>query len=189
MQINSMNSAAGASSAHQPPSAAALANRIFKQADTDTDGYITQEELEVSLKNAPQPRDGKKAPDAATLFKQADEDNDGKITKNELISALSKNKENESAGGPPRGAGGPPPPSGGPSPTGTGKTSGSASSSTDANKVYEDADSNEDGTVTTLEQANYDRAHPADVTKKEVQEKLSELASDERTGVFLDTEA
>ena len=178
MNISTSNSTAGAQSAFQKPDASALADRIFKQADKDKDGAITQDELAGALKNAPKPPGGGKAPDAADIFKKMDGNGDGKITKDELTSALKQGMAKQPAGGPPPGGGRPP----------GGASANSASATTDSAKVYDKKDANKDGKVTQKEKDDYASKHPDEAENTAMQDKLTGTAPYERKGETINTQ-
>jgi hypothetical protein len=67
-----------------PPNAAQLAQFIFKKADANNDGQLTEAEL-AAAKPADAPSD---APSAADLIKAGDANGDGQLTQSELESAL-----------------------------------------------------------------------------------------------------
>ena len=165
-----------------PPDATMLGARLFKIADTDKDGSISQADLEKALKDAPANANGKK-PDAAALFAASDVNKNGSISQSDLQQGLKKIMAQNAKNAPAAGGKGPkgPPPSGG-----AGKSGGSGSSS---NKVYDKKDTNKDGTVTYDEEQAYMLKHPEEAKQKQILAKTSEPASYERIGTLIDTYA
>lgn len=70
-----------------PPDASEMASKLFKAADADEDGSITQSELTSALS------DDSGSLNVEDLFKQTDTDEDGAISKSELEASLKKMME------------------------------------------------------------------------------------------------
>jgi len=124
----------------QGPSASQIASDVFSDGDTDADGLMTQDELGIS----------------DDLFASLDSDEDGSITQEELeeglsslFSSIDSGEITKEEAGSVLSALGVKPPEGSQS-TGTGSTSSSSET------IYDAADANEDGVVTAAEQADYD---------------------------------
>jgi Ca2+-binding EF-hand superfamily protein len=175
MSINSVSS-----SSSQASIIAEMSERLLKKSDTNQDNTIDKSELVASLQNAPAAPDGSAAPDAESLFAKIDADGDGQITQSELESDMESHASQEPPSGAPSGT----PPSG----AGGGGASGSSSSSS-SNKVYEDADTNKDGTVSYQEQVAYDLKHSDDAKKAAIDQKRNEPAPYARLGNVIDTQA
>jgi hypothetical protein len=118
------------------------AEEVFKKLDTDSKGYLTQDDL---VKISPE---ASQAADAAAAFTKMDADADGRVSQAEFKAAEPGHGPNPGASGRPP-AGGKPGGQGGPPPSGAASSQGSA-------KTYEAADANEDGKVTQPEQLAYD---------------------------------
>jgi len=130
------------------PNIADLASEIFAQNDVNQDGTLSVDELDISDE----------------LLSIIDSDDDGSITEEELESGLktlfdsveSGEKTKEEVGQELTSLGVPPPPPS--SETGGGQSGGGGGSeeSSSSEETYDAADLNEDGTVTSAEQAEYD---------------------------------
>ena len=132
-------------------SSADIAQRIFKKADTNSDGGIDKDEFSAMASSAPGGAQSKDAIDKK--FAELDVNGDGKIDQSENETALKK-KDAKSA-----------PPAGGPPPSGGAQKAagGSGSSSASSAKVYDKKDANKDGTVSYQEEMVYDQKHPGEV--------------------------
>lgn len=137
------------------PNVSEMASEIFSKNDTDEDGLLSIDELDISEE----------------LMSAMDSDSDGSITQEELEQGLktlfdsveSGEKSKEEVGEqltslgvePPQGA-----PGGGPGGGGPGGGGGESAST----EEYDEADTNEDGIVSTAEQAAYDGTSSDDMT-------------------------
>lgn len=146
--MSSISNVSATSAAWRParPDPAKMAEDLFKKLDTDGGGSIDATELATALKGAGKADAGA----SAALMKGLDGDGDNKVTKEELSAGMQKladqfeakfnsSRTSHAEGGPPAG----------------GAPAGGASSSA-AQKQYDAADKNEDGTVTTEERQAYD---------------------------------
>ncbi len=126
----------------------------FKQMDTENKGYLTQEDFSSAVVKIS--AEGHRMADAsnqasdAEAFASMDVDADGKLTAAEFEQAARQQGQSTApAGGPPPGHG-----AGGPRPGGGPR----GQDSDESNTTYDAADSNQDGTVSLLEQQSYDAA-------------------------------
>jgi hypothetical protein len=137
--VGQVSSAASISNTAQTQEARSrIAERIFKAADSNQDGKITEDELSSAMAA----QGGKQGPSAADLFKQLDQGNKGYITRQDVEDGLAKAGQSKAAangktsrnegGGGPHGGGG-----------------------ASAAKVYDPADLNQDGVVTMRERMTY----------------------------------
>lgn len=139
--ITSISGSSASPAAFDPSKGAArLAAKVFGEMDGDTDGKVSKDEFVKGLESK-----GVSTEDATRQYAAIDKEGTGSITQEDLSSAI---KSGDFKPAPPQGGGG----AGGAG--GGGNVGG-------ANKTYEAADKNEDGTVTQKEQLVYDMAQAA----------------------------
>jgi Ca2+-binding EF-hand superfamily protein len=114
-----------------------MQEEMFKKVDTNGDSSISKEEFSALSKSG----EAQSSSDAEAMFAQLDSNSDGAISRLESDAALAKVGQEMKAQAPPPG----PPP--GPPPS---ETSESEDSS-DASAVFDDMDTNKDGTVSLAE--------------------------------------
>ncbi len=119
-----------------------MQEEMFKKVDTNGDGSISKEEFS-QLSNSGESQGGL---DAESMFTSLDADNDGAINRLESDASIARlAQQMESRGAGPQGQPPGPPPSGG---SGlSGKTEESANAST----IFDEMDTNQDGTVSLAE--------------------------------------
>ena len=108
-----------------------LKSKVFNSADQNGDGSISKDELTTLMADSNQ-----SATDIAETFDALDTNQDGSISKSESDVAVDKASQQRKAQGPPP----PPPPS-----------DSSSSESTSSTTVFDELDTNEDGTVSASE--------------------------------------
>ncbi len=178
--MSSVNSISGGGfstmmSGMKRPDPSKMVDNLFSKLDTTNKGYLEKSDLQSALSKLSSTDSSSSTSTAATvdeMFKKLDSNNDGKITKNEMSSGMKKladaldsqfnqmrmngTSQGGKGGMPPAGgghpAGGPPPAQSG---TGsTNSTSGTNSASatqSNSTKIYEKADTNQDGKVSEQE--------------------------------------
>lgn len=112
-------------------SSSELKAKVFNSADQNGDGGISKDELTALMSDSSQ-----SATDIAETFDALDTNQDGSISKSESDAAVDKAGQQRKAQGPPP----PPPPS-----------DSSSSESTSSNTIFDELDTNEDGTVSASE--------------------------------------
>jgi len=137
--------------------ASMIASKMMSDLDPNNSGTVTKDKF-VSTLTAK----GVSSTDATKMYDSIDTKGTGSITKTDIESAIKSGSLKPPAGGPPGGTG---------RPHGTGNAGaagGSAGSagasktgSSDSSKSYEAADTNQDGTVSSLEAAIYSLKHHA----------------------------
>jgi len=161
------------------PNASQMASEIFTKNDTNEDGLLSIDELDISEE----------------LMSGMDSDGDGNITQEELAQGLQTLFENVASGemskeevGDTLTSLGVEPPAGGQGPGGGGPGGGGGGESS-SNEEYDEADLNEDGIVTAAEQALYDGISSddmADYTMKLVGSLMDALKSEDETSDSID---
>lgn len=149
MNVSSATTASAAAGVNQTE----IMQKMFDRIDHDGDGKITQEEFSESMQKrfekAGHPSAGK--PDAAAVFESVDSDQDGAINLAEFKTAMDTLREQHRAQ-PSGGAGGSGPAQrGGPPPGGMGGAGGPPSAEAAAEEVFDELDTNKDGTVSIEE--------------------------------------
>ena len=134
------------------PNASQMASEIFTKNDTNEDGLLSIEELDISEE----------------LMSTLDSDADGSITQEELAQGLQTLLENVESGemskeevGDTLTSLGVEPPAGG---QGAGPGGGGGGGGSSSSEEFDEADLNEDGVVTAAEQAEYDGTSTDDMT-------------------------
>jgi len=186
MSISSINgSGSGFSmmmSGMKRPDPSKMVDNLFSKLDTTNKGYLNKSDLQSALSQLSASDTGSSSSSNSTnssttvdeIFKKLDSNSDDKITKDEMSSGMKKladaldsqmnqmrmngNSGKGSRGTPPSGGMPPPPPSSGSgsanSTSGTSSASSTQSSST--TKIYESADTNQDGKVSAQEKLAYE---------------------------------
>jgi len=139
---------------------------FFKKADADNSGGIDKAELKTMLAN-------KAGSDKSTLnvddiFAKIDTNGNGSIDETENADQM---KKMGGKGAPP--PGGPPPKGGTPPSGGGGATAAAGTSSAESDKVYDEKDTNEDGTVSVQEELMYTINHPQEAKSQSGMQKTS----------------
>ena len=147
MSIESIGSSSGFNLAIM---AQKMAQKMMTELDTNTDGSIDKKEFVTGLASK-----GVSQADAEEIFAELDETSSGKITQNDVENFMAKAPE----GKPPKGMEGQPPP-----PPPSAETEDSESDSSADSTVYDKADRNKDGEVTTQEQLQYILTHLTEET-------------------------
>jgi Ca2+-binding EF-hand superfamily protein len=132
--------------------ASKMAKKMVLDFDTSKEGSIDKAEFIAGMKSK-----GVSQTNAENIFGAIDTKGTGKITQADIETAMKK------IGG----KNGPPPPGGKGAPTGGAQ----GSPPSDNSKVYDKADSNKDGTVSSQEELEYYLAHPGEKA-------ISETATD-----------
>lgn len=122
-----------ASSKTETSSSSKLKDSVFKSADQNGDGSISEDELSTLLGNLSQ-----SDTTVDDLMTALDTDKNGSISKSESDAAVDKADQQRLAQGPPP----PPPPS---------DSSSSSSSKSSSSQIFDALDTNKDGTVSTSE--------------------------------------
>ena len=150
MSINGIGSAGGFDVSKM---ASTIASKVVKDLDTNGDATVDKKEFVAGLA-----ANGVSATDAGKQFDSLDTKKTGKITQADIESAI---KNSTGKNGPPPGSKGGPPPGGDSAsghPQGGAGPAGGASKTSSA-KTYDKMDSNQDGTVTTVEELTYELKH------------------------------
>lgn len=130
--------------------ASKMAAKMMSDLDPDNTGKVTEDQFVSALKSK-----GVSEADATKTYNSIDTKGTGSITKSDIETAINNGNLKPHSGGS-RG------PSGSADASGSvGQTGGSATTST---KTYDKDDTNEDGTVTSLEELVYALKHPADAS-------------------------
>jgi len=144
-------------------------NQMFKKLDTNGDGKIDKNENDAAISqmkngSATNGANSAHASKMDEFFKKADSNGDGSLDKNEFTTAVSNMKPPQgqegmsppgAGGAPPAGvSGGFPPGAGGAPHSGKGGAKGSSASSS-STKIYDPADTNQDGKVSMEERTAY----------------------------------
>ena len=163
MSIESIGSSSGFNPAIM---AQKMAQKMMTELDTNTDGSIDKKEFVTGLASK-----GVSQADAEEIFAELDETSSGKITQNDVENFMAKAPEGKPPEGmegkppegmegkPPKGMEGQPPP-----PPPSAETEDSESDSSADSTVYDKADRNKDGEVTTQEQLQYILTHLTEET-------------------------
>jgi len=135
--------------------ASMMASKMMSDLDPNNSGTVTKDKF-VSTLTAK----GMSSTDATKMYYSIDTKGTGSITKSDIESAIKSGSLKPPAGGPPGGAGRS---HGARSAGAAGGSAGSAGASktgsSDSSKSYEAADTNQDGTVSSLEAAIYSLKH------------------------------
>jgi len=130
--------------------ASKMASKMMSDLDPDNTGKVTEDQFVSALKSK-----GVSEADATKTYNSIDTKGTGSITKSDIETAINNGNLKPHSGGS-RG------PSGSADASGSaGQTGGSATTST---KTYDKDDTNEDGTVTSLEELVYALKHPAEAS-------------------------
>jgi len=162
------------------PDASQMASEIFSKNDTNEDGLLSIDELDISEE----------------LMSAMDSNADGNITQEELAQGLQTLFDNVESGemskeevGDKLTSLGVEPPVGGQGPGGGGAGGGSGGGESASSEEYDEADINEDGVVTAAEQAAYDGITSddmADYTMKLVSTLMDALKSEDDSSDSMD---
>ncbi len=163
------------------PNASELASDIFSKNDTNEDGLLSVDELDISEE----------------LLSSMDSDEDGNISQEELAQGLQTLFDNVESGemskeevGDELTSLGVEPPAGGQGPGGGGPGGGGGGGESSTEEEYDEADINEDGVVTAAEQAEYDGTTTTDdmtdYTMKLVSTLMDALKTEDDTSDSMD---
>jgi len=128
--------------------ASKMASKMMSDLDPNNTGKVTKDQFVSALKSK-----GVSEADATKTYSSIDTKGTGSITKSDIETAINNGNLKPQSGGS-RGSSGSTDAS-----SSAGQTGGSASTST---KIYDKDDSNEDGTVTSLEELVYALKHPGE---------------------------
>jgi hypothetical protein len=144
-----------------------MAKTFFKKADADNSGGIDKTELKTMLANGA--GNTTSTMNIDDIFAEVDTNGDGSIDETENANQM---KKMEGKGAPPAGG---KPPSGGSPPSGAGQkpAASSGTSSSASNEVYDEKDTNKDGTVSAQEELAYYISHPQDAESQTGVQKTS----------------
>jgi Ca2+-binding EF-hand superfamily protein len=158
------------------PDQSKIADDLFSKLDTTNKGYLDKSDLQSALSqlSGSDTSSSNSSTTVDEMFKKLDSNSDDKITKDEMSSGMKKltealdsqmnqmrmngNSGKGSGGTPPSGGMPPPPP-----PSGSGNTKSTASASSESStqsssttKIYDPADTNQDGKVSRQETLAYE---------------------------------
>jgi len=130
--------------------ASKIASKMVSDLDPNNTGKVTKDQFVSALKSK-----GVSEADATKTYSSIDTKGTGSITKSDVETAINNGNLKPQPGGS-RGSSG--------SADASGRTRQTGSAATTSAKIYEKDDTNEDGTVTSLEELVYALKHPAEAS-------------------------
>lgn len=159
--MSSINSIAGSGystmmSGMKPPDPSKMVDNLFSKLDTTSKGYITKSDLQSAMDQLAGSGSSSGTSSSASvdeIFKKLDTNGDSKITKEEMTSGMKNLASSHQGQLHQTGRG--TPPSGSRSSPSSSTSSASAAKTTSSTKIYQAADTNQDGTVSLQEEIAY----------------------------------
>lgn len=130
--------------------ASKMASKMMSDLDPSNTGKVTEDQFVSALKSK-----GVSEADATKTYSSIDTKGTGSITKSDIETAINNGNLKPQSGGS-RGSSG--------NADASGSTAQTGSSATTSKKIYDKDDTNEDGTVTSLEELVYKLKHPAEAS-------------------------